>query len=126
MKPTMNQYQAIINCQENDDYYYAVKTTKIFCRFSCKSKAPNLNNILIFAKNSKNLANFRPCKRCEPLNPQPTNIIDKFKNYLKNCQTKITLEQCAKALGYNTSYLSRNLAQHGIKFKEYLKNEINN
>ena len=27
MKLTMNQYQAIINCQENDDYYYAVKTT---------------------------------------------------------------------------------------------------
>ena len=48
-------------------FYYAVKTTGIFCRPSCKSKPPLEENILFFdsAKKAED-AGFRPCKRCRP------------------------------------------------------------
>jgi len=48
-------------------FYYAVKTTGIFCRPSCPSKAPLVKNILFFDSAEEAMAaNFRPCKRCRP------------------------------------------------------------
>ena len=48
-------------------FYYAVKTTGIYCRPSCKSKPPNRDNVEYF-KSCKDaeLAGYRACKRCKP------------------------------------------------------------
>ncbi len=60
-------YQAV--AQNNDSYdglfFYAVKSTGIYCRPSCKSKMPKEENLEYF-KTSENakLAGYRPCKRC--------------------------------------------------------------
>jgi AraC family transcriptional regulator of adaptative response / methylphosphotriester-DNA alkyltransferase methyltransferase len=57
---------------ENDKNYdgiflYGVKTTKIFCRPSCKSKLPLKKNIVYFeTKESAEQDGYRPCKRCRP------------------------------------------------------------
>jgi AraC family transcriptional regulator of adaptative response / methylphosphotriester-DNA alkyltransferase methyltransferase len=57
---------------ENDTHYdgiffYGVKTTKIFCRPSCKSKAPLGKNVAYFATvKQAEQAGYRPCKRCRP------------------------------------------------------------
>lgn len=48
-------------------FYYAVKSTGIFCRPSCKSKPPARQNVLFFERPQDALAaGFRPCKRCRP------------------------------------------------------------
>lgn len=48
-------------------FFYAVQTTGIFCRPSCKSRAPKSDNVLIFQNAEQALAHkFRPCKRCKP------------------------------------------------------------
>jgi AraC family transcriptional regulator, regulatory protein of adaptative response / methylphosphotriester-DNA alkyltransferase methyltransferase len=62
-------WQAIImnDASFNDQFLYGVMTTGIFCRPSCKSRAPKRENVLIFQKAEQALsANFRPCKRCKP------------------------------------------------------------
>jgi AraC family transcriptional regulator of adaptative response / methylphosphotriester-DNA alkyltransferase methyltransferase len=57
---------------ENDSsfdntFYYGVKTTRIFCRPSCKSRTPNIENVCIFSNASIALSeDYRPCKRCKP------------------------------------------------------------
>jgi len=57
---------------ENDSaydgvFYYAVKTTGIFCRPSCKSRVPQIDNVQIFFNAKDALSEgFRPCKRCNP------------------------------------------------------------
>jgi AraC family transcriptional regulator of adaptative response / methylphosphotriester-DNA alkyltransferase methyltransferase len=57
---------------ENDKNYdgiflYGVKTTKIFCRPSCKSKLPLKKNIVYFeTKEKAEQDGYRPCKRCRP------------------------------------------------------------
>lgn len=60
-------WDAVQNSDVNYDgiFFYAVKTTGIFCRPSCKSKLPKRDNICYFetAKQARN-AGFRPCKRC--------------------------------------------------------------
>ena len=60
-------WDAVKNNDENYDgfFYYAVKTTGIYCRPSCKSKIPNRGNIVYFA-NSRDAKQegYRSCKRC--------------------------------------------------------------
>ena len=46
-------------------FFYAVKSTGVYCRPSCKSRIPKRKNICFFetAEQAK-AAGFRPCKRC--------------------------------------------------------------
>lgn len=47
--------------------YYAVKSTGVFCRPSCRSRRPSRENVLFFDTAEEALAaGFRPCKRCRP------------------------------------------------------------
>lgn len=51
----------------DNTFIYAISTTGIFCKPSCKSKNPNMENVFIFKNATEALeANFRPCKRCKP------------------------------------------------------------
>ncbi len=66
---TEAKWHAIIHNDASYDFrfIYAVKTTGIFCRPSCKSKMPNKENVLIFQNAEQALsAGYRPCKRCKP------------------------------------------------------------
>lgn len=62
---------------ENDSaydgvFYYAVKTTGIFCRPSCKSRVPQIDNVQIFFNAKDALSEgYRPCKRCNPAGALP-------------------------------------------------------
>lgn len=64
---TAEQKRAIAENDQRYDgqFFYGVKTTKIFCRPSCKSRIPNFDNVTIFehAEDALN-AGYRPCKRC--------------------------------------------------------------
>lgn len=48
-------------------FFYAVKSTGIFCRPSCRSKAPKPENLEFFdTRDAAATAGYRPCKRCRP------------------------------------------------------------
>ena len=70
IKPvTDEQWQAVITNDAAYDgtFYYAVKTTGIFCRPSCKSRPPKRENIGAFVSADEALAaQYKPCKRCKP------------------------------------------------------------
>ncbi len=60
-------YEIIKNNDESYDlkFYYAVKSTGIYCKPSCKSKLPKKENIVIFKNSKEALENgYRACKRC--------------------------------------------------------------
>ena len=60
-------WEAVQNSDANYDgmFFYAVKTTGIFCRPSCKSKPPKRENVCFFeTAGQAESAGFRPCKRC--------------------------------------------------------------
>lgn len=53
-------------------FVFAVRTTGIFCRPSCPSRAPNRANVLFFGGPEHAVAaGFRACKRCHPLEEAP-------------------------------------------------------
>ncbi|MBD0383782.1 bifunctional transcriptional activator/DNA repair enzyme AdaA [Paenibacillus sedimenti] len=62
-------WKAIVENDSRYDgkFFYAVKTTGIFCRPSCKSKLPNKEHVRIFVNKQDAIsASYRPCKRCRP------------------------------------------------------------
>lgn len=111
MEVTDEYWQAIIANNSNYDgkFFYAVKTTKIFCKPSCPSRPPKRENITIYPDSEQALkANFRPCKRCRPLNSIVENDtwVKEIDEYLNNhFQEKITLKELASQVHGSPSYL---------------------
>lgn len=67
--PTDAQFAAIRANDASADgrFFYAVTTTKIFCRPSCVSRLPKRGNIRIYSDAAAAAKDgFRPCKRCRP------------------------------------------------------------
>ena len=63
------KWEAVVRADENADgaFFYAVRSTGIFCRPSCHSRKPSPENVLFFGRPEDALsAGFRPCKRCRP------------------------------------------------------------
>ncbi len=60
-------YDAVLQNNESYDgiFFYAVKSTGIYCRPSCKSKEPKVENVDFFElSDDAKHAGYRPCKRC--------------------------------------------------------------
>ncbi|MHA6480332.1 bifunctional transcriptional activator/DNA repair enzyme AdaA [Paenibacillus sp. strain BS8-2] len=71
--PNEDEWQRIItnNVASDGMFYYAVRTTGIFCRPSCASKPPLKENTSIFrSADAAKHAGYRPCKRCKPTGEQ--------------------------------------------------------
>src|SRR6266513_4292263 len=48
-------------------FFYAVRTTGVYCRPSCAARLPNRENISFFSTRDEAEGDgFRPCKRCRP------------------------------------------------------------
>jgi AraC family transcriptional regulator of adaptative response/methylated-DNA-[protein]-cysteine methyltransferase len=48
-------------------FYYAVRTTGVYCRPSCAARLPRRENVSFHATAADaERAGFRPCKRCRP------------------------------------------------------------
>uniref|UniRef100_UPI0033418105 bifunctional transcriptional activator/DNA repair enzyme AdaA n=1 Tax=Bacillus cytotoxicus TaxID=580165 RepID=UPI0033418105 len=103
------QWQAIANNDASYDgqFFYAVKTTGIFCRPSCKSRVPKRENIGFFENADQALAaHFRPCKRCKPTRQRlpDEEWIAFITEYVdSHCDETLTLEVLA-LLSHGTPY----------------------
>jgi AraC family transcriptional regulator, regulatory protein of adaptative response / methylated-DNA-[protein]-cysteine methyltransferase len=102
------QWQQVLKRDANADgqFFYAVKSTKIYCRPSCPSRRPDKKNVSFFpTAAAAEAAGFRSCKRCEPdcVTPRPdpqAAVIAAATEYLTEHATERTrLADLAKATG---------------------------
>lgn len=64
-------------------FFYAVATTGVFCRPSCKSRRPLRANVRFFTTATEAAAaGFRPCKRCKPAAARG-NSLDKIRAHIE-------------------------------------------
>ncbi len=88
-------YEAVLQNNESYDniFFYAVKSTGIYCRPSCKSKAPKVENTEFFKSAEEAIvAGYRPCKRCRSdlLDYKPMkDIAQKLKNLIDSMYYEI-------------------------------------
>lgn len=71
-EPAMTEadmWRAVADSDARQDgrFVYAVRTTAIFCRPSCRSRRPRRENVRFFeSAAAAREAGFRPCRRCRP------------------------------------------------------------
>ena len=87
--------------QMDDQFVYAVKTTGIYCRPSCPSRAARRRNVVFFdTADLAVAAGYRACKRCKPDRPsqqQSRNaLVLQACQAMENSSSALSLEQLAQ------------------------------
>ncbi|MEM6528816.1 MAG: bifunctional DNA-binding transcriptional regulator/O6-methylguanine-DNA methyltransferase Ada [Chloroflexota bacterium] len=127
-------WQAVISNDHTYDreFVYAVQSTGIFCRPSCKSRRPLRQNVTFFSTCAEaEQAGYRPCKRCTPkaaTDPQ-VNLISQICAYIDTHATteKITLHTLANEFHLSRYHLQRTFkAAMGISPHQYTTAVRNN
>ncbi|RNB72817.1 bifunctional transcriptional activator/DNA repair enzyme AdaA [Brevibacillus panacihumi] len=106
-------WEKIIACDHKYDglFFTAVKTTKIYCRPSCRSRKPKKVNVDFYHDMQEvEKAGYRACKRCQPeVEHSPNvgvvrNIITFLVNHYKQ---NLVLQDIADQVGLSPFYLER-------------------
>lgn len=94
------------DARADGQFYYAVKSTKVYCKPSCPSRRPTRKNVTFFpSPAAAQAAGYRPCLRCEPdlAAPRPdpqAGAIAAVTEYLEQHKgEKTRLKDLAKATG---------------------------
>lgn len=91
-------------------FFYCVKTTKIFCRPTCKARLARRANVEFYNTPAEaQAAGYRACKRCQPLLASYTPEADKIK---KVCDILDTLPETAPLPGLDKLSAEAGLTKH--------------
>lgn len=107
------RWQSVVERDPNADgqFVFAVTTTRIFCRPSCRAKHALRKNVRFFGDAGEALsAGFRPCKRCQPDKENAhQQRLDKITRacHLLEQDTPITLEALAQDVAMSPFHLHR-------------------
>lgn len=106
-------------------FYFAVRTTGIFCRPSCSARAPLPRNVEFFANvRAASFAGYRPCKRCHPLQAGgavPAWVERLLKMIERDPRARIRNTQL-RALGIDPARARRHFQkQYGMTFQAYAR-----
>ncbi len=91
-------------------FFYAVKTTGIYCRPGCASRRPNPENVLyFFTCDDAERAGYRACKRCRPReNPSsPPPAIVHVCRLIETAKEPPSLKELAAAVNLSPFHLHR-------------------
>jgi AraC family transcriptional regulator, regulatory protein of adaptative response / methylphosphotriester-DNA alkyltransferase methyltransferase len=106
-------WEKIITCDRKYDglFFTAVKTTKIYCRPSCRSRKPKKINVEFYHDiNEVEKAGFRACKRCQPevdCSPHIGLVKDIITFLVNQYKQNLVLKDIADQVGLSPFYLER-------------------
>ncbi|MEO8125764.1 MAG: bifunctional DNA-binding transcriptional regulator/O6-methylguanine-DNA methyltransferase Ada [Bryobacteraceae bacterium] len=117
------RWTAVLSREEdlNDQFFYAVTSTRIYCRPSCPSRRPNRENVVFFnASAEAEQAGFRPCLRCKP-SAEVRGIAEAVCRYIEeHLDETLTLAALSKFAKLSPFHLQRTFKSAlGVSPREY-------
>lgn len=106
-------------------FVYSVRSTGVFCRPSCPSRAARRDNVRFHADAAAaRAAGFRPCLRCRPEGDGPaqrrTALVDRACRLIEAAETEPDLETLARDAGLSRFHFQRLFkAELGVTPKAY-------
>ncbi|MBL8858359.1 MAG: methylated-DNA--[protein]-cysteine S-methyltransferase [Planctomycetes bacterium] len=107
-------------------FFFAVKTTGVFCRPTCPARTPRRENVIFFTHaNEAERAGFRACKRCTPLTPSGSHPIwvERLMQRVeedKRAQRSRLCDEELRAMGCDPVHARRYFKEHfGMTFHAY-------
>ncbi|MCW5841559.1 MAG: bifunctional DNA-binding transcriptional regulator/O6-methylguanine-DNA methyltransferase Ada [Caldilinea sp.] len=108
-------------------FWFAVSTTGVYCRPTCRSRQPLRKNVRFFdSPDAAEAAGFRPCKRCQPRQATPamevehTQAIEQACALIHESDPAPTLDALAAAVGMSPYHFQRVFkARLGVTPKQY-------
>ncbi len=108
------RWRAVIERDGRADgaFYYAVKTTGVYCRPACSSRQPRRANVVFFASSADaEGAGFRACKRCGPRSiaarPPGHDAVLRACQLIEESAETPGLDELAGAVGLSPFYFHR-------------------
>lgn len=107
-------------------FFTAVKTTKIYCRPSCRSRKPKKINVEFYHDiYVVEKAGFRACKRCQPdveHSPHTGLVKNAIAFLVNNYKQDLTLQEIATNVGISPYHLERIFKQETLQTpRDYLE-----
>ena len=113
--PTSNDtklWNAVVTRDTSDtgEFFYAVKTTGVYCRPTCASRRPLRKNVEFFATTAEaREGGYRACKRCRPdeaaasrsVSPINAVVHELARQIEANPEQPFRLAQLAQRAGYS-------------------------
>jgi AraC family transcriptional regulator of adaptative response/methylated-DNA-[protein]-cysteine methyltransferase len=98
--------------QADGRFFYAVKTTGVYCRPSCSSRLAKRENVVFHTtQEAAEKAGFRPCKRCRPGKPSLSEshaaLVAKVCRRIEEAGTPLSLPALAREAGVSPYYFHR-------------------
>jgi AraC family transcriptional regulator of adaptative response/methylated-DNA-[protein]-cysteine methyltransferase len=107
----------------NGAFVYAVNSTGIYCKPSCRSRLPKRENVEFFDDFGKaENAGFRACQRCQP---KSETVSERTSSVLRACEIlereeSLTLEDLSAAVGLSAAHLQKIFKEIiGVSPKKY-------
>jgi AraC family transcriptional regulator of adaptative response/methylated-DNA-[protein]-cysteine methyltransferase len=105
-------------------FFFAVRTTGIYCRPSCPARRPLRDNVRFFdSRTDAETAGFRACRRCRPAAERgpAAALAARVRKLLDEHPDGITLAELARRTGLSPHHLQRVFReQTGVTPKQYL------
>jgi AraC family transcriptional regulator of adaptative response/methylated-DNA-[protein]-cysteine methyltransferase len=108
------RWEAVVRRDHAADgaFYYAVRTTGVYCRPSCPARLARRENVQFHAtRETAEQAGFRPCKRCRPnaaaLAEQHAAAVEKACRLIEHAETWPSLDVLAEAVGMSRFHFHR-------------------
>jgi AraC family transcriptional regulator of adaptative response/methylated-DNA-[protein]-cysteine methyltransferase len=127
------QWQQVLERDASADgqFFYAVKSTKIYCKPSCPSRRPTRKQVAFFpTPAAAEAAGYRPCKRCEPErttakdDPQAGAIVAVTEYLKEHAEERTKLADVAKATGVGRLTILRGFKRVlGVSPGQYAKEQ---
>ena len=93
-------------------FFYAVKTTGVYCRPGCSSRPPKRINVEFFDSAAEaQRAGYRPCKRCRPEGPsnadKTTQLVERACRMIERADGPATLAELAAKAAISAGHFQR-------------------